>query len=42
MVKVIDGNYDDRQAVTGTTAGRVVGPNGIAIDPNKNDLDGYF
>ena len=22
--------------------GRTVGPNGISIDPNKNDLDGYF
>lgn len=33
-----------KQASTGRTgtAGRMVGPNGIAIDPNKNDLDGYF
>ena len=33
-----------KQAPAGRTgtAGRMVGPNGIAIDPTKNDLDGYF
>lgn len=38
--KVIDGNYDDRQPTAGT--GKAIGPNGITIDPTKNDLDGYF